>query len=114
MEFSAEPVEFKSLMVKRMLLNPQTTNTVWGNEVSRGNLAGVDDCRMLGKLCAEGSYVNILCFGEQPHNSVDVDRVVLSEIRVCVVHPIAIRTELHQQIRERLGNKDIGLMRFAG
>lgn len=43
MEFSAEPVEFKSLMVKRMLLNPQTTNTVWGNEVSRGNLAGVDD-----------------------------------------------------------------------
>lgn len=74
-----------------MLSNPQTTDPVWRNEVSRRDLSSNDDCRMVSKLLAERSHVSILRFGEQTSDTVQVERMVSTKILVGVIHAIAIR-----------------------
>ena len=90
-----------------MLTNAQPTNPIGRDEVRSRDSSGVDQYRVICEFRTESSNIRIFFLSQQPDNSIEIERVMLTQILVRIVHPISIRTQLHEQVSESLGQVDV-------
>lgn len=68
---------------------------------------------MLRVFRAKLPYMGVFLANEHAHDAIDIQRVMLAQAPVWIVHPIAKSAQLHQQVRKSLWDQDLSAVFYT-